>query len=301
MILTDILKKIFGKKKKAVKPTPPVVYTPPTDEIDPLTGEKRKKTVIVVKDTYEVDTMKLFDKLFYDFTSNNIQLSEVKAKYTQKVLDNLGATSYVRTMLLNLLTTNKIDIVDVDKAYLENEKNKSTFLGLKNANVNFNVQDKINFEDEISKTGLPILKIVTDIVNLYNTIDAKKYFDFKVKIKELYDKQLKYYRDTYGYLRQIKFNLVAPNILDKPVRESPNVGGTMEQGTNVGGATTTTRSEADLNTAPTQVGTVWPNWVNKDYLTSEYVIYNGLIYKNKERIYGNNNNTPDKDNRWDRV
>jgi hypothetical protein len=299
MILTDILKKIFGKKKKAKPPV--IVITPPKDEIDPLTGEKRKKTVIPTTDPYEANTMKLFDKLFYDFTSNNIQLSEVKSKYTQKVLDNLGATSFVKQMLLNLLSTNKVDIVDVDKNYLENEKNKSTSSSLKNAVVNFNVQDKVNFEDEILKTGIPVLKIVTDITNLYNSIDAKKYFDFKVKIKELYDKQLKYYRDTYGYLKQIKYNLVAPNKLDQTVGENPNTGGTMQQGTNVGGATTTTPSEADLNTAPTQVGTVWPNWENKSYLTSEYVIYNGLTYKNKERIYGNNNNTPDKDNRWDRV
>lgn len=285
MTLRQILQKIFRRKKK--KPTPVVVVTTPGDEIDPLTGKKKKKTVIVVTDPYEVNTMKLFDKLFYDFASNNIQLSEVKAKYTQKVLDNLGATSYVRTMLLNLLTTNKIDIVDVDKAYLETEKNKSTFLGLKNAVVNFNVQDKINFEDEISRTGLPVLKIVTDIGNLYNTIDAKKYFDFKVKIKGLYDKQLKYYRDTYGYLRQIKFNLVAPNKLDQPIGEQP--GGS-------GGTGNQTGTQTGTN-IPFNDGT-YPDWTNKDYSPNNTVYFNGKLYKSIQFVYGNNNNTPDLDGRW---
>jgi len=286
MILIDILRKIFGKKKKAKPPV--VVVTTPKDEIDPLTGEKRKKTVIPTTDPYEANTMKLFDKLFYDFTSNNIQMSEVKSKYTQKVLDNLGANSRITEMLRNLLYYKKIDIIDVDKAYLEAEKNKSTFTSIKNAVVNFNVQDKINFENEISNTGYPVIKIVTDIGNLYNSIDAKKYFDFKVKIKELYDKQLKYYRDTYGYLKQIKYNLVAPNKLDKPVGENPNTGGTMQQGTNTGAQATPT---------PFNDGR-YPNWTNKDYTPNTTVYFEGKLYKTIQSVYGNNNNTPNLDGRW---
>lgn len=299
MTFIQFLQKIFSRKKK--KPAPVVVVVTPGDEIDPLTGEKRKKTVIPTTDPYEANTLKLFDKLFYDFTSNNIQLSEVKRKYTEKVLSNLGATSRINEMLRNLLYYKKVDIIDVDKAYLEAEKNKSIFTSIKNAVVNFNVQDKINFETEISNTGYPVIKIVTDIGNLYNTIDAKKYFDFKVKIKELYDKQLKYYRDTYGYLKQIKYNLVAPNKLDQTIGEQP--GGSGGVGTQTGNQTGTQTgpSVADLNTAPSQIGTVYPNWENKSYLTSEYVIYNGLKYKNGAQIIGNNNNTPDMDLRWERV
>jgi len=301
MTFIQFLQKIFRKKKK--KPAPDVVVVTPKDEIDPLTGEIRKKTVIVVTDPFEVETMKLFDKLFYDFTSNNIQLSEVKRKYTEKVLSNLGATSRINEMLRNLLYYKKVDIIDVDKSYLEAEKNKSTFTSIKNAVVNFNVQDKINFENEISNTGYPVIKIVTDISNLYNSIDAKKYFDFKVKIKELYDKQLKYYRDTYGYLRQIKYNLVVPNKLDQTIGEQTGGSGATgtQIGTQTGTQTGTGPTIADLNTAPTQVGTVWPNWENKSYLTSEYVIYNGLTYKNSAQIIGTNNNTPDMDTRWIRV
>jgi hypothetical protein len=237
MILIDILRKIFGKKTRVVKPTPPVIYTPPEDEIDPLTGKKKKKTVIVIEDPYEKDTMKLFDKLFNDFLSNNIQLSELKRKYTEKVLSNLGEYSYLAEMLRNLLYYKKVDIIDVDKNYLETEKNKSKFSSVKNAIVNFSVEDKIKFEDEISKTGLPILGIVDNIKKLYNTIDEKKYFNFKVKIKDLYDKQLKYYRDTYGYLKDPKFDLKAPVfILDKPTEEkaTPTTGAEQTQtGANV--------------------------------------------------------------------
>lgn len=306
MIIINILKAIFGKNKRKVVVPKPVVFTPPVDDIDPLTGQKRKKTVVVVEDTYEKNTMVLFNKLFDDFTNNNIQLSEVKSKYTQKVFDNLGGTySSLYQMLYKLLYDKKIDIVDVDKNYLETEKNKSTFSSLKNAVVNFSVEDKIKFENDINKAATPILEIITKIANLYNSIDAKKYFDFKNKIKLMYDKQLKYYRDTYGYLKQSKYELIAPNQRDKPATELPNTGGT-QTGVginvgNVGGNTNTTPSEADLNTRPNQIGTIYPQWENKSYLTSEYVIYNGLTYKNAAQIVGNNNNTPDKDTRWQRV
>jgi hypothetical protein len=284
MTFKQFLQKIFRKKKK--KAPPVVVVVTPGDEIDPLTGQKRKKTVLPLTDPYEIDTMKLFDKLFYDFTSNNIQLSEVKRKYTEKVLNNLGERSPLNEMLRNLLYYKKIDIIDVDKAYLELEKNKSKFTFIKNAVVNFNVQDKINFEDEILKTGIPVLKIVTDIRNLYNTIDSKKYFDFKVKIKELYDKQLKYYRDTYGYLKQIEYNLIAPNILDKPIEIQPDVPGIGVQ------------TGIDITPAiPFNDGT-YPDWKNKDYSPNTTVYYQGKLYKTVQFVYGTNNNPPNLDGRW---
>jgi hypothetical protein len=52
------------------------------------------------------------------------------------------------------------------------------------------------------------------------------------------------------------------------------------------------------NPADTNVGNNYPLWQNKQYLTSEYVIYNNNLYKNTVQITTTNNTTPDKDNRW---
>ena len=52
------------------------------------------------------------------------------------------------------------------------------------------------------------------------------------------------------------------------------------------------------NPAATNIGNQYPMWINKPYLTSEYVIYNNNLYKNTQQITTTNNTTPDKDNRW---
>ena len=52
------------------------------------------------------------------------------------------------------------------------------------------------------------------------------------------------------------------------------------------------------NPAATNIGNQYPMWINKPYLTSEYVIYNNNLYKNTQQITTTNNQTPDKDNRW---
>lgn len=52
------------------------------------------------------------------------------------------------------------------------------------------------------------------------------------------------------------------------------------------------------NPTATNVGNNYPLWQNKQYLTSEYVIYNNNLYKNTVQIKTTNNTTPDKDNRW---
>jgi hypothetical protein len=52
------------------------------------------------------------------------------------------------------------------------------------------------------------------------------------------------------------------------------------------------------NPAATNIGNQYPMWQNKTYLTSEYVIYNNNLYKNTQQITTTNNQTPDKDNRW---
>lgn len=87
-----------------------------------------------------------------------------------------------------------------------------------------------------------------------------------------------------------------------PADVMPDIGpGAVQTGPVVTGPVTTGPSIADLNTTPNQIGTIYPQWENKSYLTSEYVIYNGLTYKNAAQIVGNNNNTPNKDTRWQRI
>jgi len=259
MILTDILKKIFGKKKKAVKPTPPVVYTPPTPQDTPIKIEND-----------DVNDYSLQSSLF------SLRMKELGVKneiYSEgiKDLDNKFK------LILSPTEAQIIENKTLKDAYLKRYQSEGLLLV---QDLQFRAKNLVNIFNK--ETDLQKKKVYSNF-----------YLPLRAELNRVYDNFLV----GEGYL--MKYATVRD--ITTPVGENPNTGGTMEQGTNVGGATTTTRSEADLNTAPTQVGTVWPNWVNKDYLTSEYVIYNGLTYKNKERIYGNNNNTPDKDNRWDRV
>jgi hypothetical protein len=42
----------------------------------------------------------------------------------------------------------------------------------------------------------------------------------------------------------------------------------------------------------------FPDWTNKDYTPNVTVYFEGMRYKTLTSVFGNNNNTPDKDGRW---
>jgi len=267
MILTDILKKIFGKKKKAVKPTPPVVYTPPTPQTTPIKIEND-----------DVNDYSLQSSLF------SLRMKELGVK-NETYAEGIKNLDNKFKLILSPTEAQIIENKTLKDAYLKRYQSEGLLLV---QDLQFRAKNLVNIFNK--ETDLQKKKVYSNF-----------YLPLRAELNRVYDNFLV----GEGYLMQY----ATVKDVSKPVSENPNVGGATQMGTRINTNETPTLTEAQaaaaylaLNPPNVQVTpTVFPNWVNKDYLTSEYVIYNGLTYKNKERIYGNNNNTPDKDNRWDRV
>jgi len=266
MILIDILKKIFRKKKKAVAPTPPIVVTPPKPidppkpieplkpKIDPLTGE--------IIDENEIIQAKAIE----NFNRGLLLLERQKEAYV----------NLFRTIQLN--TSRDINQKAPSWQIDQHRNEEKTLLDAQNLDTK-----------KAAKMCIDAYKLMTDY---FTKIQAKQKYD--VLRTFFTNKQLYFNIALYDVLSNIGYQLVAPVNPIEIIKDSP-----VE--TTTGGNTPKNPSQADLYTRANQIGTIYPQWQNKDYLTSEYVIYNGLTYKNGAQVFGNNNNTPDKDYRWIRV
>lgn len=60
-------------------------------------------------------------------------------------------------------------------------------------------------------------------------------------------------------------------------------------------------NSASTNPTITVNNTTYPTWVNKEYTQGQTVWFNGISYRALMLIGGNNNNTPDKDGRWQKI
>ena len=62
-------------------------------------------------------------------------------------------------------------------------------------------------------------------------------------------------------------------------------------------------NSATSATIPTVVTntSIYPTWTNKEWAGGVTVWFNGLAYRSLMLIGGNNNNTPDKDGRWQKI
>lgn len=289
MILIDILRKIFGKKKKAKPPvvvitTPTKIQTPTDEDIDPLTGEKRKKVVVPTEDP----NTPIFSKIVQSLSN----LIGIAGK-----VSNLRNTYKLKQISGNTSLADRYKFTDENKKIEENYQK---------AKENLIYAIKIN---------------CFQIENDYKLLTS---FDLKKDVKSRYD-NLKIIFNNYNFLPLTSYVLSEPiapinpnNIFDrakkaaeaaieaarlkaiadaaakkaadllKPVGQNPNTGGTMQQGTNTGAAATPT---------PFNDGT-YPDWTNKSYTPNTTVYFGGHIYKTITSVDGNNNNTPDKDGRW---
>jgi hypothetical protein len=320
MILIDILNKIFGKKKKAKKAAP-IIFTPPTETptdeyIDPLTGEKRKKNVVPAADP----NAPIYDKIVQSL-SNLVGIASkvvnLRSKYQLKQIS--GNTSVNDRFKF----TNDNKIIEANYQKAKEELIYSIKINCYQIETNYKLLTNFDLQKDV-KSRYDNLKIV---FNNSNFLPLTSYaLSEPINLIAIEAARLKAIADAAAKK--------AADLLN-PVGENPNVGGTQEQtGTNTGTGTTKTAAQLAAEAAAelalrnlynnplgftaaqlayiaaggsqydaafpkeVYVQPTYPNWQNKSYLTSEYVIYNGYKYKNGAQIIGNNNNTPDKDIRW---
>ena len=246
MILIDILKKIFGKKKKT-KSTPPVIYTPPTPSTPPLP------------------------------TTENEDLNDFKYQ-------------------LSLFDLRKKQLGQLGFDYYELEKEIEKRPKIINPTVEQLTEQKQQKDAKLSRYNIEKEKLIKDIqfraanlVRLFNvetvtTIKQKYANDYnplRIDLNNNFDVK----NILVGANYAMTFAVTTPTTREA---ENPNTGGTMQQGTNTGAATTTT---------PFNDGR-YPNWTNKDYTPNTTVYFEGKLYKTIQSVYGNNNNTPNLDGRW---
>jgi len=184
---------------------------------------------------------------------------------------------------------------------------------------------RTNYQDSLNAAIYEIkicAKKAKDLYELQPATPLDSYFE-KVRMRTEFYKLKDLINLNYNNaLGNIAFNWTEPiRPMANDNRQEPAPGTTTGGGSTTGGTgyvpgggqlqggvdtslpptSTSGSSIADLNTRPNQIGTLYPQWTNKPYLTSEYVIYNGLTYKNSAPIPGSTNNTPDIDYRWVRV
>jgi hypothetical protein len=261
MILIDILKKIFRKRKKAVAPTPPIVVTPPKDsdatkpKIDPLTGEVIKDVVIAPTDP----NLAIYSKIVQSL-SNLVgiagKVKTLRSTYQLKQIN--GNTS----------------VADRFKFTNDNKIIEANYLKAK--------------EDLIYAIKINCYQVETN----YNLLTS---FDLKTEVKNRYD-ALKTIFNDYGFLPLTSYLLIAPIkpieiIKDSPVVVDikPTTGGPQTQ---VGGNTPTTTTQTPVNDGR------YPNWSNQFYSPNNTVYYQGHLYNSMTVIEGTNNDAPDRDGRW---
>ena len=261
MTLIQILQKIFHKKKKKSTEKPVVVVVKPN-----VNG--------TVEDEYK---------------------PKIDPKTGEVIKD------YILEQAVGENTQGDKPKYDFDVQFKLLSDQKDAYFGLSIGQIPISKKDQIIYDTKvIAKNILDAYKV------LINEQGTSRTYAEKLDIKTKYDQLRKWFSNSNLYLR------IGGNQIYSPVQNYDTLGNiaydmplpinqtvVINTGGNVN--TNKTPSEADLNTRPNQIGTVYPQWTNKSYLTSEYVIYNGLTYKNAAQIVGNNNNTPDKDSRWVRV
>jgi hypothetical protein len=279
-------------------------------EILPLTEKAR----IICKD---IVTQYNLEKDYLTKVKMNVDFEGLRWQFGS-LLDNVAYNLPAPTIPLDKQNFDtKIEILDLRRKQLGQlqatfNKNEADFDKLPKPTNPTEAQiyeESLEKSDRLNKFNFEKEKLINDIklraADLVNMFNNETVTTIKQKYQNAYSPIRVDLNSAFNnFLSGATYTMSFPIDRVNPVDEAPQTGGGIQTqvGGNVGGNVSgNTPSEADLNTRPNQIGTVYPQWENKSYLTSEFVIYNGLTYKNAAQIVGNNNNTPDKDSRWVRV